>query len=67
MATIRVCDLCGKRITEDDEAEQYSVVVKKYFNKWIDIDMHKACREKMFDVAKNVMSAPTGGSSMQER
>ena len=67
MAMIRVCDLCGKQITEDDDEELYAVVVKKYLNVWRDwayIDTHTACRKKLFDFAENIKDTPTGGSSM---
>lgn len=69
MAIIRVCDLCGKQITADDEEELYAVVIKKYLNVWRDwayIDAHTACRKKLFDFAENGTDALTGGSSMQE-
>lgn len=65
MSIQTICDLCNKPIIYNSDLEQYKV--KKVMNGfgWAYIDVHKSCREKLFNITKQCIP-PIGGSSQQK-
>lgn len=61
MATVTVCDLCGKPLTCDDGAE---FRIKKFvrFGGWQYIDAHETCVKKLLNAAEHI---PPNGSTSQ--
>lgn len=56
MSSIKVCDLCGKRIDKWDELGSYRIqrkVIRFGINPfWEEIDAHKACVKKLMAAKK---------------
>lgn len=56
MASIKICDLCRKRIDSWDELDSYRIqrkVIRFAITPfWEEIDAHKACVKKLMDAKK---------------